>query len=116
MGSPAQPVKEKPLLSGRECFVLSRNENFKPIGAERAASLRQAVESLGQDETREIFVIGGEKLFIEGLSWANKIYLTVIKGNYDCDRFFPLQSLVKNYKIDSGEELDNMYFVEYIRA
>ena len=117
MGSPAQPPLDinTPILPGRESYVLSRNEGFEPLGAKRGKGLRQVVEELPRDDTREIFVLGGEKLFIEALGWANKIYMTVIKGEYDCDRFFPIQVLSKRYKIDSGKEMDEMYFIEYIR-
>jgi dihydrofolate reductase len=115
-GSPAQQSTEtKPLLDGRECFVLSRDANFKPVGAERAAGVRDVIEKLDAADTREIFVIGGEKLFIQALAWTNKIYMTIIKNVYECDRFFPIQILSKNYRIDSGEELDEMYFVRYIK-
>lgn len=116
IGSSPQPTKEeKPLLSGRESFVLSSDANFKPIGAKRVVGLREAIESLDIGDNREIFVIGGEKLFIEALAWTTKIYMTIIKDEYECDRFFPIQILSKSYKIDSGRELDKMYFVEYIK-
>jgi len=116
MGSPEQkPTEEKPLLDGRECFVLSSDANFKPIGAERGAGLREVIEKLDDTDNREIFVIGGEKLFIQALAWTDKIYMTIIKNDYECDRFFPIQNLSKTYRIDSGEELDEMYFVRYIR-
>jgi len=104
-----------PLLPDRESYVLSRNPDFNPVGAMKGRGLRQVIENLPRDETREIFVIGGEKLFIEALSWADTVYVTAIKRRYECDRYFPVKYLMKNYKIDSGEELDNMYFVKYIR-
>jgi dihydrofolate reductase len=116
IGSPVQqPTEIKPLLDGRESFVLSNDANFSPVGAQRAAGLREAIEGLDNTDTCEIFVIGGEKLFIQALAWTDKIHMTIIKKEYDCDRFFPIQTLSKNYKIDLGEELDEMYFVRYIK-
>ena len=103
------------LLSGRESYVLSRDPNFNPVGAMKGKGLRQVIENLPDNDLREIFVIGGEKLFVEALTWCNKVYVTAIKRKYECDRFFPAKYLMKNYKIDSGEESDNMYFVNYIR-
>lgn len=116
IGSPPVEVKPSPILPNRESYVLSRNEEFEPVGAKRAKGLRQVVDFLPRDDDREIFILGGEKLFIEALPSAETIYMTVMKKQYKCDRFFPIKYLSKNYKIDSGEELDKMYFVKYIRA
>jgi len=109
-------VKPAPLLPNRECYVLSRNEDFEPIGATRAKGIRPIIDFLNDDDRREIFIIGGEKLFIEALPWTDKIYMTVVKKRYKCDRVFPIKYLSKNYKIDSGEELKKMNYVKYIRV
>jgi len=106
----------KSILPGRTCFVVTSNPDYDAKGAQAVASMRYAIEGLEESDQREIFVIGGEKMYIEALAWSNKIYMTVIKGIYKCDRFFPIKTLPKDYKIDSGEELDNMYFVRYIRT
>lgn len=117
-GSPPLPVptEDESLLPGRECYVLSREQSFNPIGAHKAIGLRDAVQQLDRDDQRKIFVIGGEKLFLEAFPWTHKIYMTIIKDTYDCTQFFPVQALKKTFRLDSGEEKENMYFVEYIRV
>ena len=37
----------------------------------------------------EIFVIGGGQIFQHALPLANKLYLTIVEGDYNCDTFFP---------------------------
>jgi dihydrofolate reductase len=110
----AEKREGQTLLPNRDSYVLSRSAGFNPVGAMKGKGLRQVIENIPTDDHRKIFVIGGEKLFVEALSWCNKVYLTVIKREYDCDRHFPVKFLSENYKIDSGEELKNMYFVNYI--
>jgi dihydrofolate reductase len=42
----------------------------------------------------DIFIAGGEDVYIETLSVMNTIYLTVIDHDYKCDRYFPELSMV----------------------
>lgn len=100
------------IFPNRKSYVLSRNDNFKPVGAERETSIRNVYN---KEEGKTIFVIGGEKLIIEALSSTDEIYLTVIDEYYKCDKFFPLSYLQKYFKIESGEKKDNLYFVKYRR-
>jgi len=103
------------LLKGRESYVLSRSSDFSPIGAALVKSLHEICEKLNENDNREVFVLGGEKLFIEALSWTTKIYMTMIDKDYDCDQFFPIQILDKWFNIKNGRKSGELYFVEYQR-
>lgn len=107
--------KPMELLRGRESIVLSSDENFAPIGARSATSLRVACDSIDDNDKRLIFIIGGRKLFIEALSWDPMIHLTVVKSEtgFFCDRFFPMEAL-KKYFIASGKEYKDAYFLTYV--
>lgn len=111
--------KNKTILPNRECIVLTKNEdydvdNFKNVTTK--TTLRKAIEhasKLGND----IFVIGGESVFIEALSWnLNKIYVTYIDDDYKCDKFFPISVFNKRFRIESGllSGHDVMKFIEYV--
>ena len=107
-----KPVVIKEILPGRECYVVT-NSMTDVEGATAVKSIREAVE---QTKKRKIFVIGGEKMYIESLPWVNTIYMTVVKGTYECDRFFPVDYVHKNYRIVRGEAgSDSLLFVEYAR-
>lgn len=108
-------TEERELLPNRECIVLSGKKKLKIEGASVHPSIRSAIESLPSNDTREIFVIGGEKVFVEALAWTKKIYLTIIKGNYYCDRHFPTKVLTDQFVITDAKETDDMYFVEYTK-
>jgi len=52
-------------------------------------SLNEALELAKKHEQNEIFIIGGGKIYQQALSIANKLYLTLVKGNFSGDTFFP---------------------------
>ena len=106
------------LLPKRHCIVLTRQEGYEAEGADVASSLSDALSNLKEDEKRTIFVIGGEKLFIEALPFVHNIHLTLVDDYYDCDRFFPLEYLMTKFKIKDGRkgEDEKLSFVEYQRT
>lgn len=108
------PIKE--ILPNRTSIVLTRQHGKTFQGAETAESLRVAIENLSDDDIREIFVIGGEKLFIEGIQWADTIYITLVGGNYHCDKFFPLKYFHKYFVPSDCEKSSELKFMTYKRT
>lgn len=103
------------LLPGRECYVVTGDKSRVSVGATPVTSIRDAVQRLEEDDKREIFILGGRRMFVEALSWANKVYMTVIKDKrYDCDVFFPVNALNK-FNITDGKETDDLYFITYTK-
>ena len=117
-----EPTKKKAeliteILPGRKSFVVTSDDKFNAPGAEVVPSIRDAIHSLSEDDKREVFVIGGRRMFIEALTWATTIYMTVIKGEpYECDVFFPFKPLKKDFTIVKGTQNADMYFVTYQRS
>lgn len=108
-----KPITE--LLPNRKCYVVTRNENLVVEGATRVRNIFEAVQDQGDGNTDEVFVIGGEKLFIEALAWVDKIYMTVVKHDYECDRFFPIKYINTNFQLVSGKDHDDITFTKYHR-
>src|SRR5574342_17806 len=38
---------------------------------------------------KEIFIIGGATIYQQTIPWADRMYLSYVKGDYDGDAFFP---------------------------
>ena len=75
------------LLTGRKNIVISGQEGFAPEGCIVVRDLQAAIAaSAGADE---VFICGGESVFGEALSLADRIYLTIIEEEFDGDTFFP---------------------------
>lgn len=106
-----------PLLSNRESFVVtSRSKELPENPAVKfVSSIREVVEYNDISEDKNIFVIGGEKMFIEALPWTNNIYITVVKRYYECDRFFPLDYVNNNFIIDQAEQTEDVDFISLRR-
>jgi dihydrofolate reductase len=109
--------KSKTLLVGRTSYIVTSNTNQDDFaGVEGIApSVRQILDKLDSDDDRNIFVLGGEKLYIQHIVWASRVYVTVVPGIYNCTRFFPVDYLHKNFLIAGGEEKGELKFITYHR-
>lgn len=71
-----------------------------------AEGIEQAKQSLGSDEA---FIFGGGEIFAEALKsgLVDKLYLTLVKGDYGADTFFPdyseFKKVVFEQEGESGE-------------
>ena len=77
-------------LPGRRMVVLSRQADFRPVGAEVADSLDDALavaQAAGDDET---FIIGGAEVYRLALPRAERMYITRVHANIDGDAYFPI--------------------------
>jgi dihydrofolate reductase len=81
-----ESLPKKP-LPGRPNIIVSKTMTAAPPGAEVFPSLSAAIEHCAASE--KIFIIGGEAIYKQALPLANKIELTLIKGAYEGDTFFP---------------------------
>lgn len=41
------------------------------------------------DMENEVFIIGGGEIFKESIQYLDRLYLTIIEKDFDCDTFFP---------------------------
>lgn len=91
-------------LSNRRNIVITK----APIeGVETFTSLNEAL----QQSKGKIFIIGGTRLYTEALrdfsELCEAIYVTQVKGKYDCDTFFPCELLPeKKVLLKSGSNYD----------
>lgn len=105
------PDREGDILPGRKAIVISKSVS-ELRGATVMRSLREAAMSVASGR---IFVIGGSRLFIEALAWAERVFVTVVPGNYDCDRRFPVEFLAARFAPVTTERLEGCLVVEYWR-
>jgi dihydrofolate reductase len=77
------------LLPDRINIVVTRNNNYKAIGCKITHSVEEAIEYARKTNQGEIFLIGGGQIYKQGIKYAEKLYLTIIKGNFEADAFFP---------------------------
>src|SRR3989338_2670196 len=83
-------------------------------------SLEEAIERGKRLDSGKVFIIGGGEIYDQALDnpikeQINRLYLTLVEGNYEGDTFFPDYSGFKKIKEEEGEEKGIKYkFVELI--
>ena len=100
-------------LPNRHNFIISRSvqgECFYPSLDE----CLKAITNFYYEKTNNIFVIGGEELYNEAIThpMCNKIYLTKIPENFNCDRFFP--EIDSNIFKELSTNLDTNKLIYYV--
>jgi dihydrofolate reductase len=73
-------------LPGRRNIVITRNTDWRHDGVEVAHSLQEAMALAGADTAS---IIGGAQIFAEALAIADRMIVTHIAREYQCDTFFP---------------------------
>ena len=74
------------LLPNRTTVIVTRNQAYKVEGALIAHSLQAAIQLCKGDA--EPFLIGGAELYKDGITLANKLYLTQVNTTVAGDAFF----------------------------
>jgi thymidylate synthase len=100
-------------LSNRLNIVISRQEKQEKEGVVFCNSLEESIEYSNELSCENIFIIGGEEIYKLALTYLkiDKIYLTRIKGNYDCDKFFKLDT--ENWNLIEKKEEENCSFLVF---
>lgn len=79
-------------MPNRRNIIITRDENYKKEGIEVVNSLEKALGTARTTlaEKEEIFIIGGEEIFKQSMSIANRMYITHIDAeDRAADTFFP---------------------------
>lgn len=77
------------LLPNRLNIIITQNKNYALGGAVVVHSLQEAIEKASEEEKKELFIIGGGQIFAQAIPLVDRLYLTIVKGDYDVDTFFP---------------------------
>ena len=95
------------VLDGRKNIIVSRNKTFTVDGAISANSYDDAISKC--DSEKDIFIIGGAKLYELALDRCDYLLLTLINKKIEGDTYFPkydysswkLINEVRNYDIEN---------------
>lgn len=73
-------------LPNRRNIVLTRQTDWHPEGIQVVHTLAEAIDLAGSDEA---FVIGGAEIYAQALPLCQKLLVTQIHHDVQCDAFFP---------------------------
>lgn len=92
--------------SDRKLVVLTRDEHFK---ADKDVLVAHSLENIinhykSGEQQKEMFLIGGQELYKEGLKYADKIYLTKIYAKAEkADTYFNYLEMIKEFEVIDHE-------------
>lgn len=104
-------------MPGKLYIVVTRDKDYKPAreNATVVHSLEEAISfarshlaKLG--DAGEVFVVGGAQIFQQAINLADKLYLTIVEGEYDADTFFPEYPEFKKIISEEKRESDSFKY------
>jgi len=96
------PEKYRP-LADRENIVISSNPDYDAPGAIIVGSLEEALETAS---CSTIAIIGGQRVYSEGLAYADTLHLTLIDAKKTADTYFPEYEHLFNLKRKGISNID----------
>ncbi len=100
--------KTKPLPYGK-IFVASLSDRL----FDDAIKVSDVVSFLANNK-EDLFVVGGASIYKLSLPYADKLYISIIKGDYDGDTYFPSFAL-DDYLLVSSNETEKVKYLVYER-
>jgi dihydrofolate reductase len=80
------------LLPGRRNIIITRNTDYKVLGAEIFTTVEHAIESCKTED--KVFVIGGAEIFKITEKFTDIIYRTLVKEKFEADVYMdPIDAL-----------------------
>ena len=95
-------------LPNRTTIVLSNDPSCKIEGVIMCGTFEDVFAKAREIEKEEIFICGGGSVYAQTISMADKLYLTVVKRDFEADTFFPEYSEFKKV-ISSRESRDENF-------
>lgn len=97
-------------LPNRKNIIVTHNLSYNSMGSEVAISLHDAIELAKAAGETECFIFGGGDIFAQAIMFADELYLTIVKGDFGADTFFPDYSEFTHKIVDQDLEEGNYKF------
>lgn len=79
----------KTALPGRINIVITRRTDWHPEDVFISHTINDAIKKAKESEAKEIFIIGGGKIFKETIDIVDRIYLTRVHAKVEGDTYYP---------------------------
>ncbi|MFA4999104.1 MAG: dihydrofolate reductase [Candidatus Paceibacterota bacterium] len=102
-------------LPGRTNIVLTLDKNFNHPGCIVAHSIEEALKAAKDFE--EVMIIGGVSIYGQFMPLADRMYLTLIDGDFKGDIYFPeinYQDWEETERIDNLPDKENPYKYSFV--
>ncbi len=100
-------------LRDRQNIVLTKQEKYQGKGALMVHSLEALLEELKKYPSEDIYVIGGDSVYKQLLSYCDTAYVTKIDFAYEADAYFPNLDALPEWEITEESEEQTYFDLEY---
>jgi dihydrofolate reductase len=94
-------------LPGRFNIVLTQSPEYSAPGCRVARTFEEALsiaeDYLGSTGGNEVMIIGGSKVYAEAIYRWDRLYLTVVEGEFKGNTYFPVRELLRQTWRPAGE-------------
>lgn len=102
------------VLPNRKTIVISRQTNLNyPEEVEICSNFDSFLQE-HRNSSEEIFICGGAEIYRQALPYCNKIYLSIIDGEYEVDTYFPKFSQ-EEFQVKEIKTFKSFNVIEYQR-
>ena len=101
-------------LKDRVNIVLTRSESFNDDRLIICNSIDEVLNELQKYENDKIFIIGGESVYKQFLSYCDELYITKLYNRYKADKFFPNIHTMSNWDLVEESEVKEYNDVRYV--
>jgi dihydrofolate reductase len=108
-----ESLPRKEPLKDRINIVLSRDEQFKNEKIIICRSLEELFLKLEKYDSEDLFVIGGESVYIQLLPYCTVVYVTKIENIYPADKFFINLDQHESWKLSELSDAQSYDAISY---
>lgn len=96
-------------LPNRTNIIVTSDKSFIAENCIICHTIEEALIEAKKIEREEIFIIGGGQIYNQTINSADKLYLTLVDGEFEADTFFPEYDNFKITKEESGYDENHKY-------
>lgn len=100
-------------LKNRENIVIALEKDYKVEGATVVYSIEEALETVKEYNTDDVYVIGGGSIYKQMLPYCDTAYVTYMDYAYEADTYFPNLDEDAEWKLDKESEEQTYFDIEY---
>lgn len=100
-------------LKNRTNIILSHNQGYSVKDAIVVHSLEELKQELSKYPSEDIYIIGGESVYKELVSWCDVAHITKIDHEYQADAYFPNLDEDEDWEITADSEEQTYFDIEY---
>ncbi len=100
-------------LPNRTNIILSKSQNYKVKDAVVVHSIEELLEEIGQYQSEDVFIIGGESIYKQMLPYCDTAHITKIDHVYEADSYFPNLDEDADWEVTADSEEQTYFDIAY---